>query len=269
MKALLLQTDIKWQSPAENCRRMREIIDSSPRSDLAIMPEMFSTGFCVSPRGVAEPSGSSPTLAWMLRTASETGAALAGSVATEENGAYYNRFYFAKPDGSYSSYDKRHLFSHAGEDAEYTAGSERVIVSWLGARILLQVCYDLRFPVFSRNRNDCDMILYVANWPVQRIGAWTALLAARAVENQCYVAGVNRTGADPSAEYSGCSALVDFKGRTTASAEAGAERALSGTVDLEALSKFRKRFPALNDADEFEIDLNGTKKNKKSNILNN
>jgi predicted amidohydrolase len=258
MNVLLLQTDVKWQSPAENCRRMRAFIDSSPQSDLVIMPEMFSTGFCVSPQGVAEPSNSSPTLEWMLQTAAETCSALAGSLATEENGACFNRFYFVKPDGTYSFYDKRHLFSYAGEDSGYTAGTERVVVSWLGTRILLQVCYDLRFPVFSRNRNDYDMAVYVANWPVQRIAAWSALLTARAVENQCYVAGVNRTGTDPAAEYSGCSMLVDFKGRAIVSTEPAKECALNGYIDMQALDEFRKRFPVLNDADEFNVNLNRT-----------
>lgn len=269
MNVLLLQTDVKWQSPAENRRRVRELMDSSPRSDLAIMPEMFSTGFCVSPQGVAEHFRSSPTLEWMLQTAAETCSALAGSLATEENGARYNRFYFVKPDGTYSFYDKRHLFSYAGEDAEYTAGTERVVVSWLGTRILLQVCYDLRFPVFSRNRNDYDMIIYVANWPVQRIAAWTTLLAARALENQCYVAGVNRTGADPTATYNGRSMLVDFKGRATVSTETDGECALSGRIDLQALEEFRKRFPVLNDADEFNVNPNGTKTRKKEAMSDN
>ena len=178
---------------------------------------------------------------------------MGGSVATEADGRYYNRFYFVKPDGSYATYDKRHLFSFAGEDKRYTAGTERVVVEHCGFRILLQVCYDLRFPVFARNRGDYDMILYVANWPTVRISAWNALLRARAVENQCYVAGVNRTGDDPALAYDGSSALIGFLGETVAAATPGREEAVQGEADLKALEAFRAKFPALRDADAFTL----------------
>jgi predicted amidohydrolase len=143
------------------------------------------------------------------------------------------------------------LFSFAGETKEYTAGNERVVVEYGGFRILLQVCYDIRFPVFSRNKGDYDMIIYVANWPVSRIGAWNTLLPARAIENQCYVAGVNRIGSDPAAKYSGGSALIDFLGNPIISSETGKEDAVLGSVNIQLLNDFRKKFPALADADKF------------------
>jgi predicted amidohydrolase len=253
MDILLLQTDIEWQSPDDNRKRIRHIVDSSPKADIIILPEMFTTGFCMSPANSAEKAGA-VTLAWMRKLADEQNSAIAGSIAVEENGRYYNRFYFVKPDGSYSTYNKRHLFSFAGEDREYTAGNERVVVEYGGVRILLQICYDIRFPVFSRNRGDYDMIVYVANWPVPRIGAWNVLLPARAIENQCYVAGVNRTGSDPAAKYNGGTVLTDFLGNPIASAGFDHEAAVLGTVSIQSLDHFRGKFPALADADKFVIE---------------
>ncbi|MDR0385465.1 MAG: amidohydrolase [Prevotellaceae bacterium] len=253
MEVLLLQTDIIWQSPEENRKRTGDLIDLSPHADIIILPEMFTTGFCMSPAGIAE-QADTVTLDWLRSMAKAKNSAIAGSVATEENGRYYNRLYFVKPDGSYSAYNKRHLFSFAGETKEYTAGDERVIAEYGGFRILLQVCYDLRFPVFSRNRGDYDMIIYVANWPLSRIGAWNVLLPARAVENQCYVAGVNRTGSDPAAGYAGGSVLIDYLGRTIASAATDREETVSGTITIQPLNDFRRKFPALADADDFVME---------------
>ncbi|MDR1594677.1 MAG: nitrilase family protein [Prevotellaceae bacterium] len=253
MDILLLQTDIEWQSPDKNRKHIEDIVDSSPLADIIILPEMFTTGFCTLPVDVAE-KADTDTLAWMQHLAGAKKAAIAGSIVVEENGKYYNRFYFVKPCGNYSVYNKRHLFSFAGEDREYTAGDERVIVEYCGCRILLQVCYDIRFPVFSRNRDDYDMIIYVANWPVQRIGAWTALLPARAIENQCYVAGVNRTGSDPVAKYSGGTVLIDFFGRPAVSAGFDREEAVLGTVNIQSIKNFRKKFPAIDDADQFTLE---------------
>lgn len=254
MKILLLQTDIRWQSPDENRRRASEWIDASPEADLVVLPEMFTTGFCTAPKGVAE-QADAETLAWMRETAARHDTAVAGSVATEEDGRYYNRFYFVRPDGTYTLYNKRHLFTFAGEDKHYEAGQERVIVEWRGWRILLQVCYDLRFPVFARNGGDYDLALYVANWPTVRIHPWNTLLRARAIENVCYVAGVNRTGDDPFVSYSGGTALVDFKGETVAEAAWNAEEAVYVELDKDALDGFRNKFPALNDADNFELKI--------------
>lgn len=255
MEILLLQTDIKWLDPAFNRKHVGEIIKNSPKPDLIILPEMFTTGFVTSPEGATEPAAG-PTLLWLKETSEATGAAIAGSVTVNDNGRNYNRFYFVKPDGSHTEYDKRHLFSFAGEHEKYTAGEERVIVELCGMRILLQVCYDLRFPVFSRNKGDYDMIIYVANWPASRRYAWDTLLRARAIENVCYVAGVNRVGSDPADNnYSGGTVLLDFLGQPIAEATDNVESAVSGSTDMTALEAFRKKFPALRDSDKFGLEL--------------
>lgn len=253
MKITLIQTDLLWNDPAGNRARFEQKIAEAGSADLIMLPEMFSTGFCTQPRLAAEPLGGE-TLPWMKRIAQKTDCALAGSVAVEENGNYFNRFYFVKPDGSVSQYDKRHLFTYGGEHKEFTAGDKRVIVEYKGWRILLQICYDLRFPVWSRNRNDYDLALYTANWPTPRVDAWSALLRARAIENLCYVAGINRTGTDPNCSYCGKSALLDFKGQTLADVEPGKEALLSAELDADALRDFRKNFPALQDADRFSLE---------------
>ena len=252
MNIKLLQTDIAWQKPEANREHVENLIDSlSDSTDLVVLPEMFTTGFCTSPKGAAE-KADTDTLLWMQSIALGRNMALAGSVATEENGKYYNRFYFVKPDGSYVTYNKRHLFTFAGEHKEYTAGEERVVVEYHGFRILLQICYDVRFPVYSRNRGDYDMIIYVANWPTVRLDAWNTLVRARAIENVCYVAAVNRTGSDPYVQYSGGTVLYNFMGKTIA--EAGAEEGIvSGTIDMQDLIRFRSKFPALQDADQFKL----------------
>jgi predicted amidohydrolase len=188
----------------------------------------------------------------MKRKSAETGAAIAGSIAVTNDGKYYNRFYFVKPDGSVSQYDKKHLFTYGGEHLRFTAGNERVIVEWKGVRILLEICYDLRFPVWARNRGDYDMILYVASWPTPRVSAWSSLLVARAIENQCYVAGVNRVGNDPACEYCGGSVIIDPYGKTIVACHMNEECEATAEIDMDKLQAFREKFPVLNDADEFE-----------------
>ena len=248
MKVTILQRNIEWANPALNIQRADEAIDRNAGADLYVLPEMFSTGFCTQPEGIAEPSNSD-TLRWMQRKAAETNAAIAGSVAIEEQGKYYNRFYFVKPDGSVTHYDKKHLFTYGGEHMRFTAGEERVIVEWRGVRILLEVCYDLRFPIWARNRGDYDMILYVASWPTPRAAAWSALLVARAIENQCYVAGVNRVGADPACEYCGGSVIIDPYGKVMATCADNTECEATAEIDMQALEAFREKFPVLKDAD--------------------
>ena len=248
MKLTILQRNIEWANPVLNVERADEAIDRNSGADLYVLPEMFSTGFCTQPEGIAEPSDSD-TLKWMKRKAAQTNAAIAGSVAVEEQGRYYNRFYFVKPDGEVVYYDKKHLFTYGGEHLRFTAGEERVVVEWRGVRILLEVCYDLRFPVWARNRGDYDMILYVASWPTPRVGAWSALLVARAIENQCYVAGVNRVGKDPACEYSGGSVIIDPYGRALATCADNTECEATAEIDMEALEAFREKFPVLKDAD--------------------
>lgn len=248
MKVTIIQQDILWADVNENIRKADAAIDSSPGADMYVLPEMFSTGFCTEPEGIAEDAGGK-SLSWMIGKSSAVNAAIAGSVAVSENGRYYNRFYFVKPDGSVQWYDKKHLFTYGGEHERFTAGSERVVVEFRDVRILLEVCYDLRFPVWSRNRGDYDMILYVASWPSARVAAWKSLIVARAIENQCYVAGVNRVGSDPYNEYDGGSMVIDPYGKVIASCEDGAEMTASADVDMDSLEAFRKKFPVLNDAD--------------------
>ena len=248
MKITILQRDIVWADPTRNVQRSDEAIDGNPGSDLYVLPEMFSTGFCTQPEGIAEPA-ENRTVSWMKSKASQTGAAIAGSIAVHEDGRYYNRFHFVTPDGNVTTYDKKHLFTFGGEHNRFTAGSERVIVAYKGFRILLEICYDLRFPVWSRNKGDYDMIIYVASWPTPRVEAWKALLTARAIENQCYVAGVNRVGTDPGNEYCGGSRVIDPYGKVIASCEDGKEMEAWAEVDLNVLEAFRAKFPVLDDAD--------------------
>ena len=250
MKITILQQNIVWSNPEANRKIAEEAFDRNPDAELYVLPEMFSTGFCTEPEGIAERNGDS--LTWMKQQTAQRNAAIAGSIATEVDGKYYNRFYFVKPDGSVAQYDKKHLFTYGGEDKRFTAGNERIIVEWKGVRILLAICYDLRFPVWVRNRGDYDMILYVASWPTPRVAAWSALLVARAIENQCYVAGVNRVGTDPACEYCGGSAIIDPYGKTIAACTMNEACEASAKVDMEALEAFRKKFPVLNDADDFE-----------------
>ena len=248
MKLTILQKDIVWADPAENVRRAEEAINRNPGADLYVLPEMFSTGFCTQPEGIAEPV-ENQTVSWMKAKASQTGAAIAGSIAVHEDGKYYNRFHFVTPDGNITTYDKKHLFTFGGEHKRFTAGSERVIVTYKGFRILLEICYDLRFPVWSRNKGDYDMIIYVASWPTPRVEAWKALLTARAIENQCYVVGVNRVGEDPGNNYCGGSRVLDPYGQIMAECEDGKEMEATAKVDMEVLEAFRAKFPVLDDAD--------------------
>ena len=248
MKITILQRIIEWANPAVNVRRADEAIDCNPGADIYVLPEMFSTGFCTNPEGIAE-NDNSETLQWMKRKAAAIDAAIAGSVAICKDGKYFNRFYFVKPNGEVTHYDKKHLFTYGGEHKRFTAGDKRVVVEFRGVRILLEICYDLRFPIWSRNHGDYDMILYVASWPTPRVAAWSALLVAHAIENQCYVAGVNRVGTDPACQYCGGSVVIDPYGKTIASCADNQECEANAEIDIEALEAFRQKFPVLNDAD--------------------
>lgn len=252
MKVTILQRDIVWANPAVNAQLADEAIDRNPGADLYVLPEMFSTGFCTVPDGIAE-SADCDTLQWMKQKSAQINAAIAGSIAINENGKYYNRFYFVKPDGSVAHYNKKHLFTYGGEHQRFTAGDSRVVVEWRGVRIMLEVCYDLRFPIWARNHGDYDMILYVASWPTPRVSAWSTLLLARAIENQCYVAGVNRVGNDPTCQYCGGSVIVDPYGKVVAACDDNQECEATAEIDMEKLVAFRQKFPVLNDAD-FETE---------------
>lgn len=252
MKVTILQNDIYWSDISANTQHVDEIMDKADKADLYVLPEMFSTGFCTHPEGIADKNGS--TLAWMRKKAAENDAAIAGSIAVEEDGKFYNRFHFVYPDGKVVCYNKKHLFTYGGEDKRFTPGNERVIAEYKGVRILLQICYDLRFPVFSRNRNDYDVAIYVASWPTPRVEAWKALLKARAIENQCYVLAVNRVGSDPFCQYCGGSAVIDPYGKIVSACEDGKECIAVADIDMKELLAFREKFPVLEDADSFKLD---------------
>lgn len=241
--------DILWAQPEANVKAAESALAAAPVSDLYILPEMWSTGFATEPDGIAE-SDDSASLAWMKSAADRYNAAVAGSIAVKDStdGSYRNRFYFVKPGGEVIYYDKHHLFTYGGEHKRYSAGDRRVIVEWKGFRFLLLVCYDLRFPIWARNREDYDAIIYVASWPTPRVEAWRTLLKARAIENQCYIMGVNRVGTDPSCEYCGGTAFIDPFGIAVECPD-NEVSCVSGNLDMEALEAFRKRFPVLKDRD--------------------
>jgi len=251
MKVTLMQIDLSWADPIANIRRNEQRLEKIGKTDLVIFPEMFSTGFATSPERIAEKDGA--TLEWMKTKSRQYGFAMAGSIATEDDGRYYNRFHFVEPSGKVTIYDKRHLFSYSGEDLRYTPGTEKVIVEYDGIRILLQICYDLRFPETCRNginakgSAEYDLAIFVASWPLRRVEAWSTLLKARAIENQCYVIGVNRIGKDPDCEYSGASAAVDPLGKTVIACAPFKEEYVTFDTDMETLAAFRQSFPVLKD----------------------
>lgn len=254
MKTAIVQHDIKWNELKGNLQRLAEVMDENMGADLYVLAETFATGFMAEGAAEQAESQSKEIFCWMQEQARRHDAAIAGSVTTkDEEGRLHNRLYFVRPDGSYDYYDKRHLFSFAGEDKQYAAGERRVVVEWRSVRFLLQVCYDLRFPVFSRNHGDYDAIIYVANWPQQRREVWQTLLKARALENQCFVVGVNRCGSDPQLEYVGDSVIINAYGRTIAACRPGMVDVATAALDLDELERFRRKFPVQADADTFDI----------------
>lgn len=256
MKISLLQTDVAWRDAQENIRRAESLMACHPGADLYVLPEMWCTGFDVSPdQHTLQQSGIG--YEWMKRRAVELNAAIAGSLAwqTEESercGRYVNTLFVMGSDGSVQHYAKRHLFGYGGEDAHYLAGNQRVVMQVGDVRVLPQICYDLRFPVASRNRaaEPYDLLLYVASWPASRQSAWEALLRARAIENQCYVAGVNRVGDDLCCHYEGGTTLIDPYGNSLFSLH-GTPGCDLAEIDLQKMRQFREKFPVLKDADVF------------------
>ena len=254
MKINLIQTDIVWGDPQANCAHLDKLLAGAEPAELYVLPEMFSTGFATLPNATVEHEPSAG-LAWMQRKAAELHAAIAGSIALEVGEKCVNRFYFVRPDGTFEQYDKRHLFGYGGEGERFQAGQERVIVKYLGVRFLLAVCYDLRFPVWLRSRDDYDVMLLVASWPDVRRFAWDTLARARAIENACYVAAVNRVGEDPACKYNGGTALIGPYGETLAEAADGRESVVSGEIDLARIATYHTKFPVLSDADSFELKI--------------
>lgn len=250
----LIQADLAWHDAAANRQAFDKVLSSlDGPGDLIVLPEMFPTGFTMDAEAQAEPMGG-PTVTWMQASARATGAAICGSVIIEEDGAFRNRFLFVTPDGELRHYDKRHLFGLAGEDEHYQAGNDRIVFTYRGFRICPQICYDLRFPVWSRSRGDYDLLIYVANWPSRRHLAWQTLIRARAIENQAFVAAVNRCGTDGNdLPYLGGSAVLDFLGEDVVDLGDQAGHA-TVTIDLDDCRAFRDRFPFQRDADEFHLD---------------
>ncbi len=255
-RVTILQTNIKWADSDANQKALESALLSSEKSDLYVLPEMWDTGFLAGEESKDSLIHNSKFIIQNLKElARRYDAAIAGSLDVEENGRRYNRFYFVTPTDTYY-YDKRHLFSYAGEDKNFAAGDERNIVEWRGVKFLLQVCYDLRFPCFSRNRLTADgiplydAIIYVANWPASRRRVWDVLLQARALENQCFVVGVNRVGDDPNCHYDGGSTIIDAKGKNLAKVQDETAASATALLDMESLNAFRAKFPVLRDADK-------------------
>ncbi len=255
MKVALIQADLVWEDITANLALLEEKIAALPEpADVIVLPEMFSTGFSMNAPALAEAMNVTTTR-WLKMMAAQTQALLIGSFQVKEGENFYNRLLCVRPEGTYEFYDKRHLFRFGAEHETFTAGNERLIVSWKGWRICPLICYDLRFPVWSRQdtKNPYDLLLYVANWPAARAYAWDTLLRARAIENLSYVLGVNRVGNDGNGiAYSGGSLAVDFLGEVISDlGEAESVKVIR--LAKAPLEKFREKFPALLDADDFSI----------------
>ncbi len=252
MKISLIQTPLSWHDAQANRDYIERKIDALDPADLIVLPEMFTTGFTMHPQQVSEPM-SGPTVNWMQAMAKLKNAAITGSVVISEHGNFYNRLLFVRPDGAVETYDKRHLFTLAGENNAYTAGRDKLIVDYRGWKICLLICYDLRFPVFSRNVENYDLLVYVANWPKPRIAAWDALLTARAIENMAYTVGVNRVGQDANGhEYVGHSQIIDALGQHVVAPDEN-ESVLSADLSRDNLEDVRAKFGFLNDRDRFKV----------------
>lgn len=252
----LIQADLEWENPAANKEKLeKQINELEGDTDLIVLPEMFTTGFSMNAENLAEPH-KGPSFKWMQKIASENDAAVTGSIITSENGKYYNRLYFVFPDGSSEKYDKRHTFTLAKEHETYDSGTERLIVNYKDWKICPLVCYDLRFPVWSRNTEDYDVLIYVANWPAARVLAWDTLLRARAIENMSYCIGLNRVGRDgKDLDYLGHSAVYDSLGKEVSFRKE--ESAFTEIVTLEKshLKETRSQLRFLLDRDKFTVHL--------------
>lgn len=256
LRTALLQVDLFWEDIQGNIELFDKKIKELPQEvDLIILPEMFSTGFSMNAKNLAEPV-KGQTFEWMRKTAAERNAALTGSIIVAENRSFYNRLYFVYPDGTFKKYDKRHTFTLARENETYASGKERLIVEYKGWRICPLVCYDLRFPVWARNTEDYDLLIYVANWPAARVAAWDTLLKARAIENMSYCIGVNRVGKDGNdLEYVGHSAAYDCLGKMISEAHDPVEFTEVVELDKQYLKDTRSQLKFLQDRDKFTVQI--------------
>ena len=269
LKITAIQSEIHWEDVDLNLEMFSEKIDAiSESTDLIILPEMLNTGFSMKSKELSE-TMSGKTVSWMITTSKKANAVIVGSLIIEEKNKFYNRLIWVEPNGEVKSYDKRHLFRMADEHNHFNAGSERLIIEYKGWKICPLVCYDLRFPVWSRNTNFChpelvegserarpvyDVLIYIANWPAARKAPWSKLLEARAIENQCYVVGVNRVGVDGKGfAYSGNSAIINPKGEPISSIPENENYTENCSLSLDELNNFRKVFPVGMDADEFSL----------------
>ena len=256
MKVSVIQPDIFWEDKTSNFNGLSDLIRPLfNKTDMVILPEMFNTGFSMNPSLPGElPDGD--TFHWMKKIAREGNFGICGSYIVNENDKSYNRWVFISPEGDFRYYNKRHLFSMGGEDKLFTRGNSRLVFSFRGMRISPFICYDLRFPVWSRNTEGFDLMIYSANWPVSRQNVWDTLLRARAIENQCFVVGSNRTGTEGSGiEYSGGSMIINPRGELIVSAETEANCSITADLSQTELSDFRKKFPVSDDADSFTLNL--------------
>lgn len=255
LRITLVQSDIIWENKPANLTVLGEKLEHlAGTTDLVVLPEMFSTGFSMNSRAIAE-AADGETLNVLRELARLHDVAICGSMIATDGGQYYNRGFFIHPDGSAEFYDKRHLFRMGDEPNHYSSGKERLIVNYREWKICLLICYDLRFPVWARNvQNEYDLLIYVANWPASRSKVWNLLLPARAVENMSYVCGVNRVGADGlGLKYTGDSVLIDARGQKVVACTPGVDEIQTATLSLDALHDFRRKFPAWMDGDKFEI----------------
>lgn len=252
LKITVLQETLSWMDGKANLRHFDGVLKSISRRDLILLPEMFTTGFAMEAAESSLPQAQ--VVEWLQHQAQSSNALVGGSAAIHTETGAVNRFLLVEPDGTLHQYDKRHLFRMANEHQYYVPGERREVFTWRGWRILPQICYDLRFPVFSRNHNDYDLALYVANWPAPRALHWQSLLLARAIENQAYVAGCNRVGSDGNDhQYSGDSRIISPLGRILAAGEPFARARLDADLSLTDLQAYRERFPAWRDADAYTL----------------
>lgn len=256
MKVTLLQTDIAWVEPEINMKEAERMMSDNPHSDIYILPEMWNSGFVTEPsQAMSAIKASGKTLEWMTGMAKRHNAAICGSIAAlNDSNQPVNRLYFVKPDGETACYDKRHLFGHGGEARVYTAGNKRIVTEYRGMRFLMATCYDLRFPVWLRNKDEYDTIILVANWPEKRQYAWDILTKARAMENQCYVVACNRTGSDPVCKYAGGSTVIDPKGYAIYTCDENS-RAAEVEISMDNLKTARSKFRVLADKDNFVLNI--------------
>lgn len=250
-----IQVDLFWEDSEKNLTYFEQEINKlSSNVNLIVLPEMFTSGFTMNPENVAE-TMDGKSVSWMKHMAKEQNAALVGSLVISENNNYYNRLLFVHPNGNIDSYDKRHSFTLAGEHEAYTSGNKKLIVDYLGWKICPLICYDLRFPVWARNSEDYDVLIYIANWPITRIKAWDTLLKARAIENMSYTVGVNRCGKDANNyEYSGNSLIVDYLGNELSALEANEIGNIKAILKKNEQEKVRTKLGFLNDKDSFTIE---------------